>query len=576
MVDYPKKYEDNLRYRADILQKAHQDLKFQAVLKESCRRSILFLYNTFYHTYDPRKPDKVLPFITYPYQDEFVMWDLECLAKEEDNFIEKSRDMGATWLLVGNDLHQWLFEKERIEIRWGSRKEQYVDYRGDMDAIFPKFRFLLRHLPIWLLPQGFRWKEHDNSMRLINPETGSSITGEATNEKFGRGGRKLRVRLDEFAFWDCDEQAWEGIADVTKCRTAVSTPNGSANKFAQLAKGEEIKNKLSLHWTLHPEKVQGAYYWDKEKRVTILPDQANELHKAGIKVRSDWYDKECARRSSRSVAQELDIDYLRSGNPFFDLIQLSKQKKWEYFKRQTPNDDIPYGRFIKIRLVDVRGKIEVREREDGNIQVFELPQPLAEYVIGSDTAEGLLKGDQCFAVVRNKWSRNVCATVHLNCTPEEFVLILHVLEKFYNDARQAPENNNHGYTVCKELNEKGSNLYRSKNLDSNQGVIKRGFSTTPRTRPLVLDRLEEEVRKNSCELRCPVLISQFETFIYNENTGKPEADGDFLDDGVIACAISGFVIDEEPYKAKADTDYKRRAAVEDMRRHKNAGFSFGG
>jgi hypothetical protein len=43
-------------------------------------------------------------------------------------------------------------------------------------------------LPDWMKPKGFVEKVHDNYMRIINPDNGATITGEA-GDNIGRGGR---------------------------------------------------------------------------------------------------------------------------------------------------------------------------------------------------------------------------------------------------------------------------------------------------------------------------------------------------------------------------------------------------
>lgn len=576
---YPKQYEANLKFRAKILSKAQKDDKIKAALLKQCKIDRLFFFNAFYYTYDPRTEDKTLPFITYPFQDKTILWDMACLAKNVDNLLMKTRDMGATWMLIGNDVAEWLFNSERIEIRWGSRKEDYVDTGGDMDSIFEKIRFLIKKLPNWLLPEGFNWNKHSNYMRIINPETGSSITGEATNPSFGRGGRKLRVRFDEFAFFETAEPAWDGTADVTHCRTAISTPFGSSNKFAQLANGTEIEEKYTLHWTQHPLKNQNTYYLDDSKEIPVPSDRAFELWESGKEIHSPWYDAECKRRGKpQTIAQELDISFLRSGLPFFDLEQLRKHKPWEIINRTTPLDQIPYGKFIKCRLVEQRGVMKIMEHPSGWLNLFQMPQEGTTFVVGADTAEGLLKGDQCSAVVRDKWTRNVFATLYLNCKPEEFAPLLFLISKFFKrqneEALIAAENNAIGYTTNKELDDLGANIWRTKASEESSGQPKRGFTTTPQSRPLILNRLEEDVRKKTAEFRCPTLLSQFETFVCNEKTGKPEAEGEFLDDGCLAAAIAGYAIDIKPYRPKADVDNIRHQMAFDKRKFKNAGAKF--
>jgi hypothetical protein len=175
-------------------------------------------------------------------------------------------------------------------------------------------------------------------------------------------------------------------------------------------------------------------------------------------------------------------------------------------------------------------------------------------------------------VLRDKWTLNTIATFNGKYPPEEVALKSFQVEKLYKDVLNAPENNNNGYTTCRDLEDLGSNLYHS--YGKIQGKPKRGFTTTMQTRPEATNQLAEEIRLHSMELRDPDLIKQCRTFVHNENNGRPEADGIFLDDLVIACSICSQVIKEKPFKPKANDKKKQVASY--RRTVKNAGFKFGG
>ena len=555
-------------------------------MMEACRRDRLFWFNVFLMTYDPRKEYRILPFITYDYQDDIILWDADCMRRGVDNAAEKSRDMGATWMFLGNDFYDWLFETERIETRWGSRKEQYVDTKGDMDSIFEKIRFIAQNLPSWMLPKGFSLQEHSNNMRFINPATGSIISGEATNENFSRGGRKRRIRYDEFAFWDVASAAWKASADSTLCRTALSTPNGASGKFSQLLQGtkDRIKEIRTIHWTLHPDKGKGAYYIDGGKKIPIATckqafvvwklkrKERIEGMKGGV-VRSPWYDAECERRTDKEIAEELDIDYFASGHPFFDLYKLEQQRIWEPMQRALPSDPIPYGKFIKGTILDIEHKLEFREIQGGWLRIFEMPQKGHQYIVGGDTSEGLVKGDESYLIVRDKYYGHVVASSNGLFKPDDFELKLQRVGKFYRNARVAPENNNMGYAVCQGLEGMDCNLYYTTRTNKKGEVttVKAGWTTSSSSRYDMLKKLGVEVDNGLIELRDPAFIQQCKTFAKNEK-GKPEATGDFLDDGVIAGAICSAVIHEEPYKAVMEETNDLLVAAATERRSRTKGF----
>lgn len=251
---------------------------------ERCAGDIVYWCNTYVKTYDPRLLEDGLnpnvPFHLYPFQEEYLHWLQDRLDGKEHGLVEKSRDMGATWLNVVFDTHHWLFTPG-YKAGIGSRKEQLVDRLGDMDAIFPKFRHILDNLPAWMLPAGFAvGGQYDNYMRLENPENGAAITGES-GDNIGRGGRNTRYTIDEHAFLQHPDLVEKAVSQNTNCVIYTSTPNGSGNLFATKRHSGKVK-VFTMHWTRHPKK-----------------DKA-------------WYNKMCGQLDAVTVAQEIDIDYTAS------------------------------------------------------------------------------------------------------------------------------------------------------------------------------------------------------------------------------------------------------------------------
>ena len=546
---------------------------------QKCKEDIIFFIEVFCYTKDPRRDPSVLPFICYDFQIDAILEIRRCIVVQLDILLEKSRDMGASWIVLYVLFYLWLFESGS-DFRVGSRKEEFVDKAKIIDTLFEKLRFSLGFLPSWMLPQGFIWREHSTFMKLYNPELGNAIVGESANENFGSGGRSRAIMLDEFSKWDPNPAvaAWTSTADVTKCRIVVSTPKGSGNKFGQLAlgtSGEKI-SKITLHWTLHPFKAKGAYYLDGELKIPIESTAKSfELWKSGIKVRSPWYDAEDKRRTASDLAQEVDIDYLASGSPFFDIISLKKQKPWAHYTRQNPLGAIPHGRHITAHIVENNGKIEMREDKEGWLRIFEMPDTKnRQYTQAGDTSEGLVRGDECFSVMKDSYTQNVVASFNGLIDPEEFAYKMWLVHLFYGNALSAPENNNHGYTTCKKFQELGGNLYMTKD-DKGKPTQKRGWSTNLMTRPDALNILAGELKHGFFEIRDAIILGQCYTFIKNaKKHGHPEADGTLLDDGVITLAICGVVIKEHPFQAKTTTGSKRQQLAHDRVQRKNGGLGF--
>ena len=297
----PKERDANLRFRSELLKFANGGPKEKATILSMCAEDCLFYINAFCWTYDPRLKVSTIPFLTYPFQDDAISKVIESIETGEDILFAKSRDMGASWLILTVFQHRWRFIHGQSFL-CVSRNEDYVDKAGNPKSLFWKFDFLHKNMPGWLLPNMTRTR-----LRLSNDDNGSSIDGESTTGDVARGDRRTAIMLDEFAAFEATDgyRALSATRDATKCRIFNSTPNGSANAFYDLAQKPDIK-QVRMHWSQHPVKAAGMYT-------------------EGSKARSPWYDKECLRcANSTEIAQELDIDFAGSDYLFFDASMIDR------------------------------------------------------------------------------------------------------------------------------------------------------------------------------------------------------------------------------------------------------------
>ena len=136
-------------------------------IRKACADDVLFWINYFCWTHNPRLDPAVIPFVTYPFQDEAIREIEEAIRSGHDVVIEKSRDMGASWLNVLVPLHQMQFDPMKSFL-FVSRNESYVDEQGNPKSLFWKMDFLLKHQPKWLKPTSVMRK----SMHLENNGNG--------------------------------------------------------------------------------------------------------------------------------------------------------------------------------------------------------------------------------------------------------------------------------------------------------------------------------------------------------------------------------------------------------------------
>lgn len=223
-------------------------------------------------TFDPRKKEnKWVPFVFFKRQEELVNFIQSCMVDNSGGLIEKCRDAGATWIACAWSVWAFLFVKN-VAIGWGSRKEALVDRLGDTDSIFEKMRLILGRLPAVFIPDGFVLNDHANFMKIINPENGATITGEA-GDNIGRGGRKSIYFKDESAHYERPDKIEAALGDNTNVQIDISSVNGLGNVFHRRREAgvewpriEPNKTRVFVFdWRDHPEKTIEWYNARKQK-----------------------------------------------------------------------------------------------------------------------------------------------------------------------------------------------------------------------------------------------------------------------------------------------------------------------
>ena len=383
----PKTIEANLRWRRSVHERVRKDPDYASVIVDACSRDPLFFINGFGYTYDPRRqPFCKLPFILYPFQEEAILRLIRSF-NEHDILIEKSRDMGASWILLSSFYWAWRFRKD-LSFLLVSRTEDYVDKAGNPKTLFWKFDYLQNNSPVWLQPRGFKKTQHRRLLHSENPENGSVIDGESTTGDVARGDRRTAIGLDEFAAVEQGNRVLAATRDATNSRIFNSTPKGTGNAFFDMR--ETNIEKIRLHWSAHPLKSVGLYTTGDDGNLRVIdpagyPEGYDPILDG--KIRSPWYDKECGRcANAQEIAQELDIDYLGSGHQYFRSVHVVETIR-KYAMAPTFVGDLDYDATTaeptKFRA-DPSGKLELwcMLDKDGN------PPRDHRYVIGCDISAG--------------------------------------------------------------------------------------------------------------------------------------------------------------------------------------------
>jgi hypothetical protein len=225
--------------------------------------------------------------------------------------------------------------------------------------------------------------------------------------------------------------------------------------------------------------------------------------------------------------------FLSSGQNYFSVAKTSSLlSKTERGKR---------GEIFK----NDKGNCEFREMSNGDLEVFKKPEVGHKYIIGGDTAEGLVYGDWQVLYVIDHNTEECAALFRSHIAPDELATAAYNLGKFYNWAMLAIEVNKDGLWVNDSLEKMGYvNLYYRKVFDDiSQKITKYfGWKTTSATRPFALTALRSVHVRKDCGFPAQLLNEMF-SFIRNAR-GKPEALSGKNDDVIMAAAIGYSVLQE--------------------------------
>ena len=127
------------------------------------------------------------------------------------------------------------------------------------------------------------------------------------------------------------------------------------------------------------------------------------------------------------------------------------------------------------------------------------------------------------------------------------------------------ENNNIGYAVLKKLQDKEyPNLYYSTKSDHQyvdpvtaqwQSNVIPGFTTSSKTRPLIVAKMEEFMRNKLVIVNSNRLLSEMKTFIWH--SGRPQAMRSYNDDLVMSFAIGCWVRDTVIVESQRNMEYSK-------------------
>ncbi len=406
---------------------------------------------------------------------------------------------------------------------------------------------------------SFENPESDESLKRSNPGLRSKITiATAGAGEVGRSATIHNLHASEVAFFPDAKTTMLGLMQCVpdEPNTLVaweSTANGVGDFFHEqwqkAVRGENDFTPIFLAWFVDPTYTK-PFRTEEEKQqfITEVTSQIKDVsgntvntyeHDLMLKnnltfEQLNWRkytiankcqgDDELFMQEYPSTPEEA---FLSTGRPKFSIKVL---KKYQLLSKK------PKRGYLK---TDPQGAVVFVPDEKGYISIWKEPEPEIFYAIGADVAEGLIQGDYSCACVGNSESFDVDAMWHGHIDPDLFGLELIKLAKYYNNAYLGVENNNHGLTTLSTIKrEEYWNLFFSKSYDriSDTMTQKLGWTTSLRTKPLMIDKLSEFIREMYLGIYSDLIISEAFTYVIEDN-GKTNAQVGCNDDTIMALAI---------------------------------------
>ena len=443
----------------------------------------------------------LIPFKTYPYQADLLL----DFNDYRFNVILKARQLGISTIAAAYVVWLMLFHRDKNILVMATKFKTASN-------LVKKVKAIMKNLPDWLVISEISI-DNRSSFELSN---GSQIQAASTSGDAGRSEALSLLVIDEAAHVENLDELWAGLYPTISTGgrvIALSTPNGVGNWFhktyTEAAEGANDFHPINLPWDVHPDRDQ------------------------------EWFEKETRNMSRREIAQELECNFNTSGESVIHP------------------DDIAW---IEERVREP----EYRTGFDRNLWIWEQYRPDCTYLLVADVARGDGADFSVFHIVKLE-TMEVVAEYQGKPNLDMYANVLMQTGKEFGNCLLVVENVGIGISILEKLIDlEYPNLYYSvkgthEYVESYQGETSNtaipGFTTSSKTRPLIVAKLEEFIRNKLIKVYSVRFSNELRTFIWHN--GKPQAMRGYNDDLTMALAIACWVRDTALTVNQREADYKK-------------------
>lgn len=462
-----------------------------------------FFFSTFIYVIHPVKGK--VHFNLYPYQKS-VLYQFLC---NRFNIILKFRQAGITELISMYCLWLAMYHPNKkiniISIKDTTAKK-----------VLRKIKYMYKNLPWYLQVPIINGRTGEyGSASMIEFDNGSFIESIPTSSEAGRSESLSLLIIDEAAIVRWSAQIWAAaFPTLSTGGSAIvnSTPFGIGgfyhSSWVEALAGSNPFVPIRLYWRMHPERDD------------------------------TWYTEMAKALGPRRTAQEIDGDFLGSGNTVFDLTDIKA---------------------IEDCLSDYPA---IYTAMNGQYRRFNEPEKDKKYFIGADVSTGRASDYSSFTCMDKDGEEQ--SVFKGKISVDKYSKLLGDTGTYYNYATLAPESNDVGMAVTAFLQAEGyPNLYYYQKLVKKKGKSKPemdkcpGWLTTNKNRPVIIDGLETDIRENNIIVKDPFFVQEAYTFIY-DSLNRPVAMGKHRANSQGDVDLEGEVYADDDIMGKAITNHIRK------------------
>lgn len=292
-----------------------------------------------------------------------------------------------------------------------------------------------------------------------------------------------------------------------------NTPYGVGNFYhstwVDAIAGGNPFNPIRLYWQMHPERDE------------------------------NWYKQMASALGQKRTAQEIDGDFLSSGNTVFDLADIKAI--------EDCLSDYPV----------------IKKRFNGQYRQYLEPQSDKEYFIGADVSTGRASDYSAFTCMDKQGEEQ--AVFKGRIPIDKYAKLLGDTGQLYNWATIAPESNDVGMAVTTKLQDEGyPKLYYYQKMLKKKGKSRPevdkspGWLTTQKNRSVIIESLEQDIREEDVIIKDPFFVQEAYTFIY-DGLGRPVAMGKHrANNSAVDIDLEGDVYSDDSIFGKAICNHIRK------------------